>query len=469
MKWLRSRTAVVALVAVVAALTVCLGAWQGWLAQASPAVVYVNDNLLPDVEGCNDAANVKSTIAEGILAADAEDTVIVCEGEYDGAVTVGKKLTIEGRAEADRAAIVVEGASDGFTVTADGVTIRHIRFDGIDGTGIGVHVTGDDATIQDVEAVRWADGIFLDGSSGSLVEDSEVDDNGAGIVAAGGGNNVIRDNVAGADNGTGVWIDDEDVDLVAHNDLSGTLEALYLDADAPNVLNVRVVGNTIHAASDGIYIDEIPSAESLIVIGGRAEDGNTFVGTPDGVTDFFVEMACGAGPPDTEVTVNATWNYWAGLTLRAEIADLIYGDEDDLDCAPHSAVVFHPWATEPPPTPTPSPTPTPTPTPTATPTPTPTATATPTPGTRTFDLQMGWNNFVWTGPTGTDPATVLSCIDGFYAIAYRYVAANQTWQRYIPGDDVLSNMTNLNKYDSLLVLVTGSGVVCQDMPVDPDP
>jgi len=64
---------------------------------------------------------------------------------------------------------------------------------------------------------------------------------------------------------------------------------------------------------------------------------------------------------------------------------------------------------------------------------------------------------------------VLSCIDGFYAIAYRYVALNQTWQRYIPGDDVLPNMTNLNKYDSLLVLVTGSGVVCQDMPVDPDP
>jgi hypothetical protein len=81
---------------------------------------------------------------------------------------------------------------------------------------------------------------------------------------------------------------------------------------------------------------------------------------------------------------------------------------------------------------------------------------------------MGWNSFVWTGPTGTDPATALSCIDGFYAIAYRLIATTQGFERYIPGNADLSNMTNLNKYDNLLVLVTGSGVECE-MPVDPDP
>jgi hypothetical protein len=174
-------------------------------------------------------------------------------------------------------------------------------------------------------------------------------------------------------------------------------------------------------------------------------------------------MACGAGPPNTEVTVDATWNYWGGLTSRTAIADSIYDDEDQNEClTDHGAVVFHPWVTEPPPTPSPSPTPTPTPSPTPSPT--------PTLGTRTFDLQMGWNDFVWTGPTGTDPATALSCIDGNYVIAYRYVALTQTFQRYVPGNATLSTMTNLNKYDSLLVLVTtAAGVQCQDMPVDPDP
>jgi len=455
MKWLRSRAAVVVLVATAAALTISLGAWQGWLAEAAGDVVYVNDNSLPDVEGCN--APDESTIAEGITAADPGDTVIVCEGTYAGNVTVNKSITIEGRAEADRADIIVETASDGFIVSADEVTVRHIYFAG--GTGAGIYVTGDEATIQDVEAVEWDSGIYLDGSTDSLVEDSDVDDNNYGIAAIGGGGNVIRSNVAGDGNGTGLWIEDEDVDLVAGNDLAGTAEALYLNADA-GLLNVRVVGNTIHAGSEGIYIDVIDAAESLIVIGGRPEDGNTFVGTPDGATDYFVEMECGAGPPYTEVTVNATWNYWAGLTSSAAIAAVIYGDEVDLDCAPHGAVVFHPWATTLPPTPTPSPTPTPTPSPTPSPS--------PTPGTRTFDLQMGWNNFVWTGATGTDPATVLSCIDGNYVIAYRFVALNQSFQRYVPGDAVLSNMTNLNKYDNLLVLVTtAAGVQCQDMPVDP--
>jgi parallel beta-helix repeat protein len=355
MKWLRSRTAVVVLVAVVAALTVCLGAWQGWLAQAAPGVVYVNDNLLPDVEGCN--APAANTIAGGVTAADGGDTVIVCEGTYDGDVTVNKSVTIEGRADAARAEVVIEGASDGFILAADEVTVRHMRFDGKDGTGTGINVTGDEATVQDVEAVNWLTGIFLDASAGSVVEDSQVDNNGVGIAAIGGGNNVIRNNVAGDTNTSGVIVEDEDVDLVAGNDLAGDLEALYLNADAA-VLNVRVVGNTIHAASEGIYIDEIPSAESLIVIGGRLEDGNTFVGTPDGVTDFFVEMACGAAPPDTEITVNATWNYWTGTTTRADIAALIYDDEDDNECANvHGAVVFHPWATELPPTTPPKPPP----------------------------------------------------------------------------------------------------------------
>jgi hypothetical protein len=87
--------------------------------------------------------------------------------------------------------------------------------------------------------------------------------------------------------------------------------------------------------------------------------------------------------------------------------------------------------------------------------------------TRDFDLQLGWNNFVWTGASGTDPATVLSCINGSYAIAYRFVAVGQTFQRYVPGDAALSNMTSLEKYDSLLVLVTASGVQCLGMPVDP--
>jgi parallel beta-helix repeat protein len=459
MTWIRSRSAVVAMVAAVAVLAIALGSWQGWLAQAAPDEVYVNDNLLPDVEGCN--APDANTIADGITAADPGDTVVVCEGVYAGNVTVGKSVTIEGRADGDRADIVVEGGMgvDGFEVGADGVTIRHIRFDGVDQTGIGVYIPtpNGDATIQDVEVVNWDIGIGLDGSSGNDVEGCDMDQNRIGIWALTGGDNVIRDNVAGPDNLIGMRVEEDDVTLVEENDISGSDIALHLRGSAAHRLNVRVVRNTINAVAggDGVFISVIDSAESLIVMGGRAEDANTFAGSPDTTAgEYFVEMDC---PADSEVTVNATWNYWPGITDRADIAELIYGDEDDLDCAPHGAVVFHPWATEPAPGPSPSPTPSPSPSPSPS----------PTPGTRDFDLQMGWNNFVWTGASGTDPATVLSCIDGSYAIAYRFVAVGQTFERYVPGDAVLSNMTNLNQYDSLLVLVTASGVQCLGMPVEP--
>jgi parallel beta-helix repeat protein len=451
MKWLHSRTAVVTVVAAAAALAICLGTWQGWLAQASPAEVYVNDNALPDVEGCN-AADA-TTIAGGIAAADPGDTVIVCEGTYDGNVTVGKSVTIEGRADAARSDIIVQGGSgvDGLTVTADDVTISHMLFDGVDASGTGIHVTGDSATVQDVEATDWVNAIWLDASSSSVVEQSEVDNNNLGIWAKGGEKNSISSNVAGDGNNIGVVVQDEDVDVVDQNDLAGAAEALYLDANAPAILNVHVIRNTIHASasSNGIFIDQIPSADSLVVIGGCPNNQNTFTGSPDGVTTFFIGLVCGG-----EVTVDATLNYWPGIATRQGIADLIWDDEDDNDCSDvDSAVVFHPWATEAAPTPSPSPTPTPSPSPTAS----------PTPGTRTFDLQQGWNNFVWTGATDTGPATVLSCIDGSYAIAYRLVSGG--WERYIPGNSTLSNMTNLDQYDNLLVLVTAASAQCADMPV----
>ena len=111
------------------------------------------------------------------------------------------------------------------------------------------------------------------------------------------------------------------------------------------------------------------------------------------------------------------------------------------------------------------------PTPTPTPTPTPAEfICTPPPTSRTFELQMGWNNLVWTGASGADPTTALGCIEGNYAIAYRFVAADQTFERHVPSrcdeQPGLCNMTGVNTDDNLLVLVTAPGLLCE-MPVAP--
>ena len=92
------------------------------------------------------------------------------------------------------------------------------------------------------------------------------------------------------------------------------------------------------------------------------------------------------------------------------------------------------------------------------------------PATRSFDLYPGWNNFVWTGPPGADPATALSCLHDDYSIAYHWAADRQTWLRYVPGrcaEPGLCTLTNVDTYDSLLVVVTGPTLRCQMPSTNP--
>jgi cysteinyl-tRNA synthetase len=92
----------------------------------------------------------------------------------------------------------------------------------------------------------------------------------------------------------------------------------------------------------------------------------------------------------------------------------------------------------------------------------------PRPPVRDLDLSpAGWHSFVWTGPSGIVPEAALACIDGRYGVAYRWLGDSGTFERWVPGRPAISNMGNINKYDSLLVLTTDSDAQCLDMPVDP--
>jgi hypothetical protein len=76
---------------------------------------------------------------------------------------------------------------------------------------------------------------------------------------------------------------------------------------------------------------------------------------------------------------------------------------------------------------------------------------------RDVSLDQGWENFVWTGADDTDPEAALECIDGKYGIAYKWTGEAGGWERYVPGhcDQAgICNMTSLNTYDPLLVMMT---------------
>jgi parallel beta-helix repeat protein len=475
MKWLRSRTAVVVIVAVAAALTVALGTWQGWLAEAQ-TVRWVND---ADDAGqpteCS-TATAYADIASAVAVSADGDTVRVCEGVYPGGIAVDRKITIEGQADVDVDEIVIRvtaAGTSGLIVSADDVTIRHLKLDGPIGSDTGIAITGDDTTITDVEVTEWSIGIDSYWTSGTVIQGSYIHDNepdGIHLDHANGSrvvDNIIVDNAR-----NGVRIDTSDMAVVQDNTMSGSSSnnyQLYVGGETHvqvlrNTIVTRVVGTE---SNGGIDLDILP-AEALVIIGGSDDNANTFDG--DLVADeYYIQLAC-----TSENTVNATHNYWKGApAVSRGVAGVIFNDEDDdptnpgADCPAddEGTVVFHPVATGPAPAPSPSPTPTPSPSPTPSPTPSPSPTPT---DTRTFDLPIGWNNFVWTGANDTAAETVFSCIAGppaQFAIAYTLDAGG--WLRYVPDAPAITTLTTVDQYDSLLVLIIASGAQCADMPVEP--
>jgi parallel beta-helix repeat protein len=467
MRWTRIGGMTALIVALAIGLALSLGLWSHWTASAQDTFI-VNDDTSPTEGGCDtpdfETEDIQDAIDSGLVADG--DTLVICEGTYDppDPIDVSKELTIEGRAGAVRDDIVVQGsgAGAGFTVSVDGVTIRHLKLVG-PGADEGIHILSgaDDSTVQDTEITAWTVGVRIQSAEGNVVETSKIHTNAdRGVDAKYGGDNTVRDNEI-TDNDWGVYIDSEDGDLVEGNTLSGNAREQIRLAFT---VNARIVRNSIATSSDGIFFKDM-SAESLVIIGGSPENANTFTG-PFGDPDYYVNLTCAS-----ENTVDATYNWW-GSTNRTDIANRIFNDEDDMgvECpAPDDvkgAVVFHPWATGPAPTPTPSPTPTETGTPTATATPTPTAT----PGaTRTIDLSpQGWHDLAWSGADATDPGTVLACISGDYNIAYAWEGPTAGFKRYVEGCAIpgICNMAALNKYDTLLVNISAAGVSCE-MPVAP--
>ena len=298
-------------------LAFSLGLWGRWTASAQDTFI-VNDDTSPAADGCDtpdfETEDIEDAIDSGLVADG--DTLVICDGTYNppDSIEVTKALTIEGRAAADRNDIAIQSSSDGFEIMTDEVTLRHLRLVRTGAAGdSGVHVQAgaNENTIEDLEASGFEDGIFIDEAEGNVVEGCETHDNlGVGIEADNGAHNVIRNNQSTA-NPVGVYLVLEDNALVEDNAVSENIDhQIWLNQK----VSVRVLRNTITtiAGTDGILMDPMP-AESLVIIGGRAQDANTFSGPFDPAAgDYYVQLACGA-----ENTVDATYNWWGapfGLT-----------------------------------------------------------------------------------------------------------------------------------------------------------
>ena len=65
----------------------------------------------------------------------------------------------------------------GFVVSADGVTIRHLKVEGAGAPASVGSVSGDNATIEDVEVSDWSHGHHPGPDDGTTVQDSDIHDN----------------------------------------------------------------------------------------------------------------------------------------------------------------------------------------------------------------------------------------------------------------------------------------------------
>ena len=70
-------------------------------------------------------------------------------------------------------------------------------------------------------------------------------------------------------------------------------------------------------------------------------------------------------------------------------------------------------------------------------------------------LASGWNNVCYTGQTKSAEDATAGVAGGF-VIMYRF-DGGQGWSRYAPGRPELSNIDQLNQYDTVLMLVSQEG------------
>jgi parallel beta-helix repeat protein len=135
------------------------------------------------------------TIQNAINASNDGDTIIVKDGTYTASIVINKAITIQ--SENGAAATIVQGASDVFSITADGVEIRGFTITG--GIGYGIKIN----------------------SSHNIIRENDINSNIVGIlVAENREHNTIEQNTISQNQRIGVHLDHSSNNMVSQNDVS---------------------------------------------------------------------------------------------------------------------------------------------------------------------------------------------------------------------------------------------------------
>ncbi|HRW81839.1 MAG TPA: NosD domain-containing protein [Methanothrix sp.] len=135
------------------------------------------------------------SVGEALAVANDGDTIYVKPGTYREHIVLNKSVTLmPPRGEEGIISLAGDGSDIGIEVLADGCIIEGLTIS--DFAGPGIYAESESNQIRKNTLVNNVHGIYLNGSSGNLVENNQEDGGYCGIVIISSSDNAVKGNVA---------------------------------------------------------------------------------------------------------------------------------------------------------------------------------------------------------------------------------------------------------------------------------
>ncbi|MGC9514161.1 right-handed parallel beta-helix repeat-containing protein [Methanocrinis sp.] len=205
------------------------------------------------------------SIGEAVAIAADGDTIYVKPGTYREQIVLNKSLTLmPPRGEEGAVNLVGDGSDIGIEVLADGCKIEGLTIS--DFAGPGIYVESRSNEIRKNVLVDNVHGIFLNATSGNILEMNREEGGYCGIVLLSSSENAIRSNVAegcmGSERtpGAGILLNAAARNSISESEAKGCAQGVHIVSESrENELD----GNEIVDCRHGVLI-EISSEENLI-------------------------------------------------------------------------------------------------------------------------------------------------------------------------------------------------------------
>ncbi|HOO53997.1 MAG TPA: NosD domain-containing protein [Methanothrix sp.] len=199
------------------------------------------------------------SIGEAVAIANDGDTIYVMPGSYKEHIVLNKSLTLmPPRGEEGDVNLTGDGTDIGIEVSADGCKIEGLTIS--DFAGPGIYVESKDNEIRKNVLVDNVHGIFLNGTSGNLLEKNQQRGGYCGIVLLASRENAIRENAAEGCILAGTLLNSSSKNSIEESKADGCGRGAHL---VTNSQENRVERNSMIDCDYGVLLEKSSSANMI--------------------------------------------------------------------------------------------------------------------------------------------------------------------------------------------------------------